>query len=70
MTTDGPYSLTDYILTTSSSHSHAHANRGVYTHSLTHSHSLVDIALPYTHASRFMPETQMVCHSTADRQQE
>lgn len=66
MTTDGPYSLTDYILTTSSSDSHAHANRGVYTHS----HSLVDIALPYTHASRFMPETQMVCHSTADRQQE
>lgn len=42
----------------------------IEAYTLTPSHSLVDIALPYTHASRFMLETQMVCHSTADRQQE
>ena len=33
MTTDGPYSLRDYILTPSSSDSPAHTNIGAYTHS-------------------------------------
>lgn len=64
MTTDGPYSLRDYILTPSSSDSLAHTNTGVYTHS----HRLVDTVLPNTQASRTMPETQLVRHSTANTQ--
>lgn len=43
MTTDGPYTLRDYILTRTSSDSLAHTNTGVYTHSSR----LVDTVFPH-----------------------
>lgn len=42
MTTDGPYSLRDYILTPSSSDSLEHTNTGVYAHS----RRIVDTVFP------------------------